>query len=86
MSVQVEVENSHSFSEKAPEEVKKQNKPFKVMPFGKYRLLPFDDIVKITEIKNGKLIYRGKEYLEWVFKQEFVKQDLKDAIKPYILV
>ena len=56
------------------------------MPFGKYRLLPFDDIVKITEIKNGKLIYRGKEYLEWVFKQEFVKQDLKDAIKPYILV
>ena len=29
MSVQVEVENSHSFSEKAPEEAKKQNKPFK---------------------------------------------------------
>ena len=80
----VEVENSHSFTEKEQPEAKKQKKPFKVMPFGKYRLMSLVDIARITELKNGKIINTGKNYLQFIYDLEYVKEDLKDAIKPYL--
>ena len=83
MSVQVEVENSHSFSEKPPE---KQNidKPFTSVPFGKYVHIPFEELSKLTEIKNGKIMNTGINYMKWLNSQDWVKPNLKSAIEPYI--
>ena len=59
----VEVENSHSFSEKEQSEAKKQkiDKPFTIFPFGKYKGVSIEDVSKLTEIKNGKVINTGKK-------------------------
>ena len=54
------------------------------MPFGMYKYKPFEEIVKITEVKNGKDVQRGKQYLQWLYSQDFCKEGLKTAIKPYI--
>jgi len=80
----VEVVNSHTFEEK---ETKKENKyktQLTFVPFGKFAKIPLDDLVKITELKNGKLVYVGVSYLKWLDKQSWIKEELKTAIKPYI--
>ena len=74
----VEVVSSHNFEEK------KEEKPVVCMPFGKYKMMPFQDIAKITEVKNGRVIETGKQYLQWLNSQSFLKENLKKAIEPFI--
>ena len=97
MSSNIEVEQSHTFTDKNEQQVnttesqatsvkeeKKYNTPLTFVPFGKYAKIPFDDLVKITELKNGKLIYTGVSYLKWLNKQPWIKEELKTAMKPYV--
>jgi len=81
MSVQVEVENSHSFSEKAPEAKQEDND---IMRFGKYKGQSIKDILTIKEMKFNKLQPAGLNYLKWCLSQEFVKPETKEMIKRYI--
>ena len=72
---------SHTFIDKNEQ---KENKPLTTMPFGKYKSMSFEEIAKVTQLQNGKVIASGKQYLQWINGQEFVKQNLKDAIQKFI--
>ena len=54
------------------------------MPFGKYKYKTFDEISKITVERDGKVIQCGKQYLEWLSGQSFCRENLREAIKPYL--
>ena len=72
---------SHTFVDKNEQN---ETKPLTAMPFGVFKGVKFEDIAKVTELKNGIVIQKGKDYLKWINGQEFVKQNLKDAIQKFI--
>ena len=75
MKTDVEIVNTHTFKEKESKDV---------LRFGKYKGSEIKDVLKITELKNGKLYESGKNYLEWLIKQEWLKKEMKDSINFYL--
>jgi len=73
----VEVVSSHNFDDK-------EQKPFTAVPFGKYIGIPFKELVQLTELKNGRVIEKGKNYLKWLYAQDWIKPELKVAIESYV--
>jgi len=80
----VEIINSHNFEEKEKKPTKKYDTPLNFVPFGKYAKVPFEDVLKITELRGGKIIETGKNYLIWLEKQAFINEDLKNAINSHL--
>ena len=80
----VEVENSHSFTEKEQPEAKKQKQEEDIMKFGKYKGQSIKDILQIKEMKFNKLQETGTNYLLWCLKQDFIRPETKEMIKKYI--
>ena len=76
----IEIEQSHTFTEKET----KEEKTFTSIPFGKYAHIPFEELSKLTEIKNGKVIFLGLNYMKWLNAQDWVKENLKSALKKYV--
>ena len=85
MSVQVDQVQSHTFENKE-ENIKdiKQEKTLTFIPFGKYANIQFNELVKVTELKNGKIVETGKNYIRWLYSQTWLKENLKKSIEPYI--
>lgn len=56
-------------------------KPYK-MPFGIFKDKTLKEIIKITELKDNKVMNRGRNYLSWLCKQEFFKD--KDKVLEFL--